>query len=83
MHVIGTSQKDEALKYLPEGTICYLASFGGHNRYVVELPDGQVIARERSSLRAWNRAKEWALEPENSKYNRFKTAIEKGVYKKK
>lgn len=83
MHVIGTSQKEEALKYLPEGTTCFLASFGGHNRFVVMLPNRQIIARERSSLRAWNRAKEWVLEPENIQYSKIQISTKKEIYKKK
>ncbi|WP_299874238.1 hypothetical protein [uncultured Cocleimonas sp.] len=36
---------------------------------MVELPDGLEIARERSSLKAWNKAKDWILDTENIQYN--------------
>ena len=60
MHVIGTSQKDEALKYLPKGTKCVSVYACGSSQFVVKLPTGQRIATARSSLRAWFKGKRLA-----------------------
>lgn len=56
----GTMPKADALKLLPEGTVCKRMSGMGITGFVVTLPNGKQIASAGTPGQAWRKAQDWA-----------------------